>query len=135
MSLLINAREGRDVATADVVGAYLLANMKYYVLLRLTGYTVNIMYQINPKYLSYVTQEGGKQVLYMRLKEALYDCMQSAILWYITFKNCIEHLGFKLNPYDPYVANKTVNGEQYTIVGMLTIVKYHMLVQRFLTGS
>ena len=75
ISLLIDAREGRDVATEDVVGAYLLVNMKDYVLLRLTGDTVNIMCQINSKYLSYVTQEGGKQVVYMRLKKALYGCM------------------------------------------------------------
>ena len=60
MSLFIDAREGRDVATADVVGVYLLANMKDYVLLRLTGDTVNMMYQISTKYLSYVTQEGDK---------------------------------------------------------------------------
>ena len=112
MSLLIDAREGHDVATTHVVGAYLLVNMKDYVLLRLTGDTVNMMCQINPKYLSYVTQEGGKQVLYMRLKKGLYGCMHSAILWYINFQNCLEHLGFKLNPYDPCVANKTVNREQ-----------------------
>ena len=31
------------------------------------------------------------------------------------FKNCLEHLGFKLNPYDPCVTNKMVNGEQCTI--------------------
>ena len=62
MSLLIDAREGRDVATVDVVEAYLIANMKDYVLLRLTGDTVNMMCQINTKYLTYVTQEGGKQV-------------------------------------------------------------------------
>ena len=85
MSLLIDAREGRDVATADIVGVYLLANMKDYVLLRLTGDTVNMMCQISTKYLSYVTQEGDKQVLHMRLKKSLYGCIQSAILWYITF--------------------------------------------------
>ena len=71
MSLLIDVREGHDVATAYVVGAYLLVNMKCYVLLRLTGDTVNMMCQINPKYLSYVTHEGGKQVLSMRLKKGL----------------------------------------------------------------
>ena len=43
MSLFIDAREGRDVATADVVGVYLLANMNDYVLLRLTGDTINMM--------------------------------------------------------------------------------------------
>ena len=79
MSLLIDAREERDVATSDVVGAYLLANMKDYVLLKLTGDTVNMMCQINPKYSSYVAQEGVKRVLYMRLKKALYGCMQLAI--------------------------------------------------------
>ena len=41
--------------------------------------------------------------------------MQSAILWYIIFKSCLENLGFKLNPYDLCVANKMVNGEQCTI--------------------
>ena len=109
MSLLIDTKEGRNVATADVVGVYLLANMKDYVLLRLTGDSVNMMCQIKSKYLSYVTQEGGRQGLYMRLKKALYGCMQSA------FKNCLEHFGFKLNPYDRCVTNKTVNGEQCTI--------------------
>ena len=113
--MLIDAREGRDVATADAVGAYLLANMKDYVLLRLIKNTVNMMCQINSKYLSFVTQEGGKQVLYMSLKKALYGCLQSVILWYITFKNCLEHLDFKLNSYNPCVANKMINGEQCTI--------------------
>ena len=71
ISLLIDAREGRDVETADIVGAYFLANMNDYVLLRLTGDTVNMMCQINPKYLSYGTQGGGKEVLYKRLKKVL----------------------------------------------------------------
>ena len=60
MSLVIDAREDRNIATADVVRVYLLTTMEDYVLLRLTGATVNMMCQINPKYLSYVTQEGDK---------------------------------------------------------------------------
>ena len=36
MSLIIDAKEHRDVAVADVVGAYLVANMKDYVLVKLT---------------------------------------------------------------------------------------------------
>ena len=60
MSLIIDAREDRNIATADVVRVYLLTTMEDYVLLRLTGDTVNMMCQINIKYLSYVTQEGDK---------------------------------------------------------------------------
>ena len=41
--------------------------------------------------------------------------MQSAILWYDTFKGRLEELGFKLNKYDLCVANKTINGKQCTI--------------------
>ena len=51
----------------------------------------------------------------MHLKKILYGYIQSAILWCDTFKNCLEHLGFKLNLYDPYVVNKIINGKQCTI--------------------
>ena len=41
--------------------------------------------------------------------------MQSVLLWYQTFKGCLEDIGFKLNPYDPCVANRDINGKQCTI--------------------
>ena len=100
VSLIIDAKEGRDVAIADVVGAYLLANMQDYVLIKLTGKTVDIMCGVDKVYEEYVAMENGKRVLYLRLKKALYGCMQSAILWYDTFKGCIEELEFVINKHD-----------------------------------
>ena len=41
--------------------------------------------------------------------------MQSALLWYKTFRDCLSGLGFTLNPYDPCVANKVIKGKQCTI--------------------
>ena len=41
--------------------------------------------------------------------------MQSALLWYQTFKGCLEGLGFELNPYGPCVANMDINGSQCTV--------------------
>ena len=41
--------------------------------------------------------------------------MQSALLWYQTFKGCLSELGFTINPYDPCVANKTINKKQCTV--------------------
>ena len=41
--------------------------------------------------------------------------MQSAILWYDTFKSCLEEIGFKVNPHDKCVANMVINGKQCTI--------------------
>ena len=80
LSLIIDAKEGKDVATADVVGAYVLANMKDYVLVKLIGKSVDIMCEVSAEYEKCVGIENGKRVLYLRLKKALYGCMQSAIL-------------------------------------------------------
>ena len=103
------------MATGDVTGAFLLADMDDFVLVRITGEAVDIMCDVNYDYKAYVTMERGKMVLYMQLVKALYGCVRSAILWYETFCECLEQLGFKLNRYDPCVANKMVNGEQCTI--------------------
>ena len=42
LSLLIDAEEGRDVATADVVGVNLMTDMKDKVIVKLTGDAVDI---------------------------------------------------------------------------------------------
>ena len=115
LSLIVDAHEGRDVATADVVGAYLLADMDDYVLVKIGGDAAQIMKRVNKNYEQFVATENGKEVLYMKLKKALYGCMQSAILWYGTFKNSLEGMGFKINEYDPCVANLKINGKQCTI--------------------
>jgi hypothetical protein len=99
ISLMIDAMERRDVATADVEGAYLHADMEDFVLLKLVGEAVYIMCQVNPKYENYVVIENGKKVLYLQeLLKALYSCVQSALLWYDLFTNTLVQMGFKLNP-------------------------------------
>jgi len=41
--------------------------------------------------------------------------MVAALLYYKKFVKSLTKQGFKLNPYDGYVANKIVNGKQITI--------------------
>ena len=106
ISMMIDAKERRDV-----VRAYLLADMNDYVLIRLTGEPVATMCGISKEYNKYVTHKGGRKVLYLKLKKVLYGCIQSAILWYDTFKGCLEEIRFKLNKYDPCVANKLIDGK------------------------
>ena len=60
--------EGRDVAIADVMGAYMLATMNDYVLIKLTGKPVDIMCGISKEYRKYVVLESGRRVLYLRFK-------------------------------------------------------------------
>ena len=54
-------------------------------------------------------------MLYVRLKKALYGCVRSALLWYNLFTALLKDRGFVLNPYDPCIANATINGKQCTI--------------------
>ena len=76
---------------------------------------VEVMCEVSSTYNKYVSIKNGKKVLYLSLKKASYGCMQLAILWYNTFKGCLECIGFKMNNYDPCVADKEINGKQCTI--------------------
>lgn len=114
--LLIDAHDGKDVATVDVMGVYLLANMKDFVLVKLTRGAVDILCEVNKRYLPFVTIVKCTKVLYMRLTNALYGCMQSVVFWYKTFDGCLKWMGYKLNTYAPCVVNKTISSKQCTII-------------------
>ncbi len=130
LSLMIDVYEKRDVAIADVVGAYLHALMDDFTVLKLQGDVVDIMCEVNPTYREFVTVENNKKVLYLRLLKALYGCVRSALLWYELFYGTLKELGFELNPYDPCVANKIVDGHQCTIVWYAWMTqKYHMSIR------
>jgi hypothetical protein len=115
-TILIDAKERRDVATADVVGAYLNADMDQFTLMKLTGEAVDIMVSVDNSYADFVSHTNGKPVLYLQLKKALYGCVKSALLWYELFVNTLKDMGFELNPYDACVANKIIEGSQCSIV-------------------
>jgi hypothetical protein len=109
LSILIEAWERRDVATADVAGAYLKAKFEDFVVLRIEGESVDIMCRVSEHYEQFVTYENGKKVLYLQLLKALYGCVKSALLWYELFTGTLQKLGFVLNDYDPCVANMVIN--------------------------
>jgi hypothetical protein len=54
LSLLIDATEHREVATADVAGAYLHAEMEDFTLLKMEGESVEIMCNVCEDYRKYV---------------------------------------------------------------------------------
>ena len=70
------------------------------------------MVQIDPKmYRKHIiTSSKGEQMFYIRLSTALYGPLQSALLFYRKLQSELEEFGFEVNPYDPCVANKMING-------------------------
>jgi hypothetical protein len=61
-----------------------------------------------------VGKKGKKQLLVQCLT-ALYGPMVASLLYYKKFVKSLKSKGFKLNPYDPFVANKQVEWEQLTV--------------------
>jgi hypothetical protein len=117
--MAMDGKEKRDVATCDIEGAYLNASMQgeETVIVVYEGEMVDYMVACNPeKYGPFVhITATGKRLLYVELLKALYGCIKSALLWYKMLAKTLTKLGFKLNPYDPCVANKIINGKQCTI--------------------
>jgi hypothetical protein len=83
----------------------------------LKGKLAELMVQVDPLlYRKYViTSSKGEPMLYVRLSKALYGLLQSALLFYKKFVGDLKAYGFEVNPYDPCVANKMVNGSQMTV--------------------
>ena len=108
------ARERRAVATVDFPGAYLNAVMKGTVTVKLNSQLSSILCEINSEYENYLCDDG---TLLLKLKKALYGCVESARLWYETLREQLESLGFTMNPYDACVFNRSEkDGTQTSLV-------------------
>ena len=84
--------------------------------MKIRGALVTILTEMDyEKYGDYVVYENGQPVLYVVMSRALYGMIQSSILYYRKFRKDIESIGFKVNPYDPCVANRIVRGSQQTV--------------------
>jgi hypothetical protein len=74
-----------------------------------------LMVKMNPNlYRKYVVIKKGCSVLYLQLQNALHGMMKSLLVFYRKLVAKLCNMGFKINPYNPCIANKTVNGTQMT---------------------
>ena len=116
ITCLIDAKEGHDIATCDVPGAFMHADIDEVVHLRLDGEIADLLLKVDPSYSKYAIKEGGKTVIFTELSKALYRTLQAALLfWKNLSEFLINELGFIVNPYDWCVVNKTINGKQCTV--------------------
>ena len=116
LTATINALEGRDVAVVDIPGAYLSADVDNDVHVVFRGTLAEMMVMSDPAlYRPFVSYATGKTVLYVRLQKSLYGCLKIALLFYEKLVGDLETYGFKINPYDPCVANNMVGRKQLTL--------------------
>ncbi len=57
------------------------------------------------------------------MQKAIYGLLRSALLIYMKFVADLESIGFVLNPYDPWIANKV--STKWLDAGMLMTWKYN----------
>ena len=53
-------------------------------------------------------------MLYVKLTNAIYEMLCSAMMFYKYLRSPVEEIGFEINPYDPCVANMMIEGSQMT---------------------
>jgi hypothetical protein len=120
LTYVVDANENREVAIVDIPNAFVqtvVKDEKDRAFIRIRGPLVNIMVSIAPDvYGPYVmVGKKGKKQLLVQCLTALYGTMVALLPYYKKFVKSLKYKGFKLNPYDPCVANKQVKGEQLTV--------------------
>jgi hypothetical protein len=112
MVAAIAAREGRLVATMDVPGAFLIADLQQEVLMSLESRLSKLLTEISPSHNADDLREDGSLVL--ALDKGLYGLGEAAKLWYDTISAALLGIGTTRNTKDPCVFNKLVGEDQLT---------------------
>ena len=83
LSIMINAFEGRDVATVDILGAFMQTRQPGNVHIQQMGAMVKLLIASAPGiYDEYVVHEKGQMVLYAKLNKALYGTVDASYLFW-----------------------------------------------------
>ena len=117
LTCAIEAYEERDVAVVDIPNAFVQTDHEgETVYMKVRGELAKILVEIAPEiYEKYLVYENGVPVLYLEILRALYGMLESSMLFYKKLLRDLEKEGFEVNPYDPCVANKIVDGKQLTV--------------------
>jgi Reverse transcriptase (RNA-dependent DNA polymerase) len=105
--------------TVDIPNAFVqtdIADNQERVMMKIKGPLAEMLIAIDPEtYENYVLEEDSEKVIYVQVLKALYGMLQASLLFYKKLRKDLEEVGFKVNPYDPCVANRIVKGKRQTI--------------------
>jgi hypothetical protein len=125
LSCIIDAEEERYVAVVDIPNEFIQTRVENeedmdmaFIKIRgiLVDILVDILVEIAPDvYKSYVSKDkkGSKQLL-VQCQNALYGTMVASLLYYRKLVTSLTDIDFVINPYDPCVASKMIEGDQMT---------------------
>jgi hypothetical protein len=112
MVAAIAASERRMVATVDIPGAYLNADLgEAEIFMRLNSVEAGILIALDPTFQVGAMRDGSCMV---QLSKALYGLIEAALLWHKHISGVLCNLGFIVNPHDHCVFNLQRDGHQLT---------------------
>jgi hypothetical protein len=120
LTAIVDAKEERDVVVIDIPNACIqtcVEDEKDRVIIHMTGIIVDWLVKSAPDiYTKYVAvNKRCEKSLLVECYNAIYGTMVAGLLYYCKFSSSLENRGFVMNPYDPCVWNKIINGKQITI--------------------
>ena len=101
------------------------------VILKLTGAVALLLVESNlTKWRKHLKREKGKWIVYVRATKIIYGTVKAAIKAYKKLARYLKSWGLEMNPYDPCVWNKLVDGNQLTLMFHIDdILLMHLLSQ------
>ena len=111
------AAERRHIISLDIGSAYLNAKMpkddtNKLVFMAIAPTIADILIDLDPDYKKFQRSNGS---VIVELDQALYGCIESALLWYKELSSFLGSIGFSPNPYEKCILNKEQSGHQTTI--------------------
>jgi hypothetical protein len=90
ITAVIEAKEGREVATCDIPNAFVQTELSHTdkdgdrTIMKIRGSLEDILCEMDALYTDFVVweQRGREKVLYVHVKKALYGLLESAMLFY-----------------------------------------------------
>jgi len=112
--LTVCAHEQRSMAGLDIGSAFLEAVwVGEPVHIVVEKMLATMLVHKYPELRAYLREDGS---LVMRIKKALYGTLIAGKLWFDKLTGVLRDMGFVANEIDPCVMNKTVDGDQLTVV-------------------
>ena len=135
ISATMDALERRDVATVDIPGAFMQADMVGNVHVKLEGRLAELLAKIDPvTYNEYIHSTNGQPTMYVKLRKALYGTLQAAMLFWKDLTKTLTDWGFIVNPYDRCVANKIIEDSQCTVLWHVDDIKISHVNENVVTS-
>jgi hypothetical protein len=117
LSTVIDAMEERGVATADMPGAFMQADIDEVAHVKFEREIAEMLTKLDPALCrKLVKDENGKTVLCVEHLKALCRTLKAALLFWKLLSSKLVSWGFEINPCDWCVANKTTDGKQCTVL-------------------